>query len=206
MTGSPTLWRGGAPLVLASTSTTRKGLLAGAGLPFEAEAPGVDERALEAGLGGASPRDLAQALAREKALAVSRRRPDRLVIGADQTLDLAGVALHRPSDAAEAAEHLLRLSGRSHALHSAVTLARDGEVVDAFAETAHLAVRPLSPAFVAAYLAAAGDGATRSVGGYQVEGLGVHLFERIEGDHATILGLPLVPLLARLRASGMLAS
>lgn len=206
MSGPSPLWRGGAPLLLASTSPTRAALLASAGLPFEAEAPGVDERAVEAALPGASPRALAEALAREKALAASRRHPERLTVGADQTLDLDGTALHKPSGPQEAAEHLRRLSGRTHALHSAVALARGGEVADAFVATARLAVRELSAGFVEAYLAAAGEAVTRSVGAYQVEGLGAHLFERIDGEHATVLGLPLMPLLARLRGMGLIAA
>lgn len=201
------LWTAARPLVLASTSRTRHALLAAAGIDAEAIGPEVDERAVEAAAMAEClrPAGLALRLAAEKALAVSRRLPDRLVVGADQVLDLDGEVLHKPADRGEAAAHLGRLVGRSHLLHSAVALARGGELDDSFVESATLAMRPLGPGAVARYLAEAGERALSGAGAYQVEGLGIHLFSRIAGDHATILGMPLLPLLARLRERGCLA-
>jgi septum formation protein len=201
------LWTAPAPLLLASASATRRALLAGAGLAVDVEAPGVDERAVERSIDekALGPADLALHLAAEKALAVSRRRPDRLVLGADQVLDLGGVVAHKPGDRATARAQLLALSGRTHALHSAGALARDGALVDSFVDTARLTMRPLSEAAIEAYLDLLGPEILGSVGVYQVEGLGIHLFERIEGQHATILGLPLLPLLSSLRRLGALA-
>jgi septum formation protein len=201
------VWTGPAPLLLASTSATRCALLRGAGLPVDTEAPGVDERAIEdaARSEGLDPRALASRLAAEKALAVSRRRPGRLVLGADQVLDAGGRVLHKALDRAHAREKLLTLSGRDHTLHSAVALAQGGVVVEAFVESATLTMRALVEAQIDLYLDAAGDTVLRSVGAYEIEGLGAHLFERVEGDHTTILGLPLRPLLGRLRARGLLA-
>jgi len=201
------LWTAPAPLLLASASTTRRALLADAGLAVDAEAAGVDERAVERSIDekALGPTDLALHLAAEKALAVSRRHPDRLVLGADQVLDLGGVVAHKPGDRATARAQLLALSGRSHALHSAGALARGGALVDSFVDTARLTVRPLSEAAVGAYLDLLSPEILQSVGVYQVEGLGIHLFERIEGQHATILGLPLLPLLSCLRRLGALA-
>jgi septum formation protein len=198
------VWRGDA-LVLASTSATRRALLDAAGLPVEARAPGVDERAVEAAAAGLSPEGLAGRLAEAKALAVSRTAPGRIVLGADQVLDLDGRVFHKPADREGARAHLAALAGRTHALRSAAVLARDGAVVATLCETARLAMRPLPPDAIARYVEAAGDRVLSSVGAYQLEGLGVHLFERIEGDHSTILGLPLLPLLAHLRALGLLA-
>ncbi|HEX2556314.1 MAG TPA: Maf family protein [Microvirga sp.] len=204
---TPSVWTDPAPLLLASTSPTRRALLESAGIPVEIEAPGVDERAVEAAARGEGldPPGLALRLAAEKALAVSRRRPGRLALGADQVLDLDGRVLHKAPDREAAVAKLLALAGRRHALRAAVALARDGAVVDAFVESAVLAMRPLGRPAVERYLDAAGPDVLGSVGAYQIEGLGVHLFEAVDGDHATILGLPLLPLLARLRARGCLA-
>jgi septum formation protein len=201
MSAPSSLWRGDRPLLLASTSNTRRMLLEAAGLPAETEAPGVDERAVEAAVlaEGAGPAEVARRLASAKALAVSRRRPDAIVVGADQTLDCAGELFHKPADAAEARAHLARLAGRTHTLHSAAALARDGAIIGDLVQDARLTLRALSPAAIERYVAVAGTCVTQSVGAYQIEGLGIHLFERIEGDHATILGLPLVPLLAAFR-------
>lgn len=199
------IWRGAEPLLLASTSATRRALLESAALPVETRAPGVDERAVEAQAAGLAPQDLAARLAEAKALAVSRAAPGRIVVGADQVLDLEGRALHKPADRAAARAHLAALAGRTHALHSAVALARDGAVIGDFVETARLTMRPLGAEAIARYVELAGDRVLASVGAYQLEGLGIHLFARIEGDHATILGLPLLPLLARLRGLGLLA-
>lgn len=134
------------------------------------------------------------------------RRPDRVVLGADQVLECDGKLFHKPADLAQAREQIAALAGRTHALHSAVALAVDGYVAETFVETAHLTMRPLDPGQVAAYVDLAGaDKVRASVGGYQLEGLGIHLFSEIAGDHSTILGLPLLPLLARLRDRGLLA-
>ena len=202
-------WLGPEPLLLASTSPTRRLLLEGAALPVEVAAPDVDERALEADLAGPpsaglAPPDLARRLAEAKAGSVAARHPGRVVVGADQVLDLDGRVLHKPADAAEARAQLGRLAGRTHALHSAVALA--GRVpAGSFVETARLTLRALDARAIAAYVACAGEARVRaSVGGYQLEGPGIHLFERVEGDHSTVLGLPLLPLLARLRAAGCL--
>jgi septum formation protein len=201
------LWTAPSPLLLASASATRRALLADAGLAVDAEAAGVDERAVERSIDekALGPADLALHLAAAKALAVSRRHPDRLVLGADQVLDLGGVVAHKPGDRATARAQLLALSGRTHALHSAGAVARGGALVDSFVDTARLTMRPLSEAAIAAYLDLLSPEVLGSVGVYQVEGLGIHLFERIEGQHATILGLPLLPLLSSLRRLGALA-
>jgi septum formation protein len=199
------LWQVHAPLVLASTSPTRRTLLASAGLPLETEAPGIDERTIEASLRGQGPARIASCLAREKALAVSRRRPERIVVGADQTLACAGMLLHKPVDRTAAREQLALLSGRTHVLHSAVAIATDGTILGGFVEEARLTMRPLGADAIERYLDLAGEAALQSVGAYQLEGLGIHLFETIDGDHSTILGLPLMPLLAALRAINCLA-
>jgi septum formation protein len=197
-------WTGSAPLLLASTSPTRRLLLESAALPVETASPDVDERALEAACAGLSPPDLALVLARAKAEAVAVRFPGRVVLGADQVLDCDGTVFHKPADAEAARAQLARLSGRTHALHSAVVLA--GAVRDAFVETARLTLRPLDDRAIAAYVECAGAERVRaSVGGYQLEGPGIHLFESVAGDHSTVLGLPLLPLLARLRSAGYLA-
>lgn len=200
------LWRGEAPLFLASKSAARRALLEAARLPFEALGVEVDERALEAEavIGGAGPSEVAAALARAKALAGSALHPDRLVIGADQTLALGDEAFHKPADLAAARAQIARLAGRTHALHSAVVVARDGKILFETVESAYLTMRPLDEGALDAYLAAAGETVRSSVGGYQLEGLGIHLFERVEGDHSVILGLPLLPLLAFLRRLGVL--
>lgn len=194
-----TIWRGGVPLLLASTSATRRMLLESAALPVETRAPGVDERAVEAAASGDGPGALAARLASAKALAVSAAAPGRIVVGADQVLDCEGRVLHKPADAAAARTHLAALAGRTHALRSAVAVARDGALLAEFVESAFLTMRPLDVDAIARYVELAGDAVTRSVGAYQLEGLGIHLFERVEGDHSTVLGLPLMPLLAALR-------
>lgn len=202
--GDNLLWRGDAPLVLASKSAARRALLEAARLPYEAISVEVDERALEAAEveKGADPAGVATVLARAKALAGSALRPGRLVIGADQTLALGSEAFHKPADRAAARLQLERLSGGTHALHSALALVRDGEVLFETVESAYISMRGLSAPALDAYLAAAGDSVLGSVGGYQLEGLGIHLFERVAGDHSVILGLPLLPLLSFLRHRG----
>ena len=199
-----TLWRGKDPLVLASQSRARQTLLANAGIAFEAVPADIDERAVQQASGLIAPGDIAALLAREKAVAVSLQQPGRLVVGADQTLARGTRLFSKPAGRADAAEQLRALAGGSHALHSAVAVTRDGKIMFEAISTAEMTMRPLGEAEIAVYLDAAGDAVTSSVGAYQLEGLGVHLFERIAGDHFTILGLPLLPLLAFLRSQRLL--
>jgi septum formation protein len=199
-----TLWTGKDPLILASQSRARQALLANAGIDFEAVPAELDERAVQQNSGLAAPGDIAALLAREKALQVSSRQPGRFVTGADQTLAQGTRLFSKPASRAQAKEHLCALAGRSHELHSAVAVARDGKIVFEAVSVARMTMRPLDEAEIDAYLDAAGTAVTSSVGAYQLEGLGVHLFERIEGDHFTILGLPLLPLLAFLRSARLL--
>lgn len=201
------IWRGPAPLLLASTSGTRRALLESAGLHPETEPSGLDERATEAlaRSAGAGPVGIARRLAREKALAVSRRRPDRIVIGADQVLDLDGATFHKPLDRAGAQGQLLGLSGRAHLLHSGLAVAQGGAILRDLVDSASLTMRPLDRETMGRYLDGIDDATLLSIGIYQLEALGAHLFERIEGDHTTILGLPLLPLLRALRELGLLA-
>jgi septum formation protein len=198
------LWRGAQPLVLASRSASRRAMLAAAGLPIEVSAPDLDERAVEAAAGPLAPAKVAMLLAREKAKAIAWEKPGRLVIGADQTLALGPRRLDKPRDVEAARVQLAALAGNTHELHSAVAVVRDEDVLLDAVDTASLTMRPLSDAFLDAYLAAAGPAVTESVGGYQLEKLGIHLFARVEGDHFTILGLPLLPLVAFLREAGYL--
>jgi septum formation protein len=187
-------------LVLASGSVTRASLLRSTGLRFEIDPALVDETALKAAAGASpDPAKLAALLAEEKAKDVSRRTPDKLVIGGDQVLSLGGALLSKATSVDGARLALQRLSGQTHQLSSSVALAIGGEVVWSATDQARLTMRSLSAEALEAYLAAAGDALTTSVGAYQIEGLGITLFERIEGQHATILGLPLLPLLAELR-------
>jgi septum formation protein len=194
------------PLVLASASPTRRRLLDNAGLRCEVLAPELDERAAELPLkeAGAPPDDIAAVLAEAKAAAVSAARPGSLVIGADQTLDLDGGSLSKPASMEEARRQILALAGRRHSLHAAVACVRDGETLWRHVETVHLTMRPLTPAEVGRYMAEAGPVVLGSVGAYQVEGVGIRLFERIDGDFFAILGLPMLPLLAFLRQAGAL--
>ncbi|MDP3525614.1 MAG: Maf-like protein [Hoeflea sp.] len=189
-------------LVLASASPYRKALLANAGLSFDVEPARVDERAIEETLEGLDAEDTALILAEAKAQDVSGRNPGALVIGSDQTLSLDDRILHKPSDMEQARRRLLDLSGRSHALNSAVVLARDGETLWRHVAVARMTIRKLDPGFIGRHLAHVGDKALTSVGAYQFEGEGIQLFESFEGDHFTIIGLPLLPLLATLRDMG----
>jgi septum formation protein len=202
------LWRGAAPLLLASKSAARGALLQAAGVPFEARDAMIDERAVEAPLRAAGARGatIARELARKKALGVAAQAPGRLVLGADQTLTLGERLFAKPADRAGAAAQLAALSGQAHELHSAICVARGGEVLFEAVPVARLTMRALSAAFIEAYLNAAGEAVLGSVGAYQLEGLGAHLFERIEGEHSVVLGLPLVPLLDFLRGEGSLLS
>src|ERR1700716_3333348 len=199
------LWRGTFPLILASQSRARQTLLSNAGIDFEAIAADIDERAAQQASGLSAPGEIASLLARQKARSVSVRLSGKFVIGADQTLALGDRLFSKPASRAQAAEQLRTLAGRSHELHSAVAVARDGKILFERADIARMTMRRLGEAEIEAYLNEAGEAVTTSVGAYQLEGLGVHLFERIEGDHFTILGLPLLPLLAFLRSERLLA-
>lgn len=191
-------------LILASQSPFRRMLMENAGLAFRAEAAEIDERAVEAALTARNPtpQEIAEALAIEKARDVAARNRDALVIGSDQTLSLEGRVFHKPADMAEAKSHLLAMSGRTHSLNCGIALVRNGELLWSHVSIAHLTVRPLSDAFVDRHLARVGTRILASVGAYQLEGEGVQLFERIDGDYFTILGLPMLPLLAKLRDLG----
>jgi septum formation protein len=199
-----TLWRGKHPLILASQSHARQTLLANAGIGFEAVPAELDERAIQHTSRLKAPGEVAALLAREKALVVSSQRAGRFVVGADQTLALGSRLFSKPAGRAQAAEQLHALSGHSHELHSAVAVVRDGKILFESATVARMTMRRLGETEIGAYLDQAGEAVTSSVGAYQLEGLGVHLFERIEGDHFTILGLPLLPLLAFLRSERLL--
>ncbi|HEV7879599.1 Maf family nucleotide pyrophosphatase [Bradyrhizobium sp.] len=200
-----TIWRGTKPLILASKSAARQALLANAGIAFEAIPAELDERAIEVASALSAPGEIAALLARDKALFVSARHPDRFVVGADQTLMLGERLFSKPAGRAQAAAQLRALAGQSHELHSATAVGRDGEILFENVSIARMTMRSLDDAAISAYLDAAGESVTTSVGAYQLEGLGVHLFERIEGDHFTILGLPLLALLRFLRSQGLLA-
>ena len=194
------------PLVLASTSPARRAMLAGAGLAFEAVAPGVDEEAVKASFRaeGAPARDLADALAEMKARAVSNRRRDALVLGADQVLAHEGGTLDKPRDIAEAREHLALLRGGTHRLLSAAAICEGGRTVWRHVGVATLTMRPFSDAFLDDYVAAEGETLLGTVGGYRIEGRGAQLFSRVAGDHFSILGLPLLEVLGYLRAREVL--
>jgi septum formation protein len=189
-----TLWRGQNSLILASQSRARKMLL-----------EDIDERVIQQGSGLTEPGEIAALLARDKALFVSSRKPGHYVIGADQTLALGRELFSKPADKSQAFAQLKALAGHRHQLHSAVAMARDGKIMFCHVTVAELTMRAMSEAEIAVYVDAAGEAVTSSVGAYQLEGLGVHLFERISGDHFTILGLPLLPLLAFLRSQSLLA-
>ena len=199
------IWRGPQKLILASQSRARRMLLENASLEFEALPADIDERAVQKNSGLSAPGEIASLLAREKALFVSRQKPGQYVVGADQTLALGQRMFSKPAGRAQAAEQLGLLAGQTHALHSAVSVARDGKVLFDDVSVARMTMRRLAADEIGAYLDQAGEAVTTSVGAYQLEGLGVHLFERIEGDHFTILGLPLLSLLAFLRREKLLA-
>ena len=199
-----TLWRGIRPLILASQSRARRILLADAGLEFEVLPADIDERGLQQGSKLSAPGDIASLLAGEKARWVSARSAGHYVIGADQTLALGNRLFNKPDNRAAAAEQLRVLSGQTHDLNSAIAVVLDGKLVFQTVAVAHMRMRPLSEHDIRVYLDEAGEAVTSSVGAYQLEGLGVHLFDRIEGDHFTILGLPLLPLLAFLRRERMI--
>lgn len=188
-------------LVLASKSPFRSALLKNAGIEFSTASADIDERAVEAPLykTGATPEEVAQVLAEAKALDVSEKNPGAVVIGCDQTLSLGDEIFHKPADMEAARRQLLKFSGKTHQLNSAVVLVKDGKTLWRHVSIARMTMRDLDPGFVGRYLGRVGDIALSSVGAYQVEGPGIQLFDKIEGDYFTIVGLPLLPLLAELR-------
>jgi septum formation protein len=201
------LQAGRPPLILASGSKIRARILVAAGLAFIVEPPGLDEVAMRQAISGEATleaQDVAEVLARAKAEAVSDLAPAAVVIGADQVLKLGDQILSKPDSMEAARSELLDLSGRRHSLHTAIAVARAGETVWAYSDTATLLMRKLSPEFIGRYLAAAGEEVLSSVGAYQVESLGIQLFEKIDGDYFSILGLPLLPLLDTLRREGVI--
>lgn len=199
---STPLWRLSHPLVLASGSRTRMQMLAHAGIPLDCIRPDVNERELEQGLEHCEASTLSIELAAAKAMDVGRDQRDRLVLGADQVLDCEGRRFHKPLDRAGAKKQLLELSGRSHVLVSGYAIVRNSQVIAKGHAQAKLTMRRFSESFVDTYLEAAGEPILGSVGAYQVEALGSQLFADIGGDHFTILGLPLLPVLEELRRLG----
>jgi nucleoside triphosphate pyrophosphatase len=206
-TALPPLWRGAHPLVLASRSESRRALLSAAGLVAEFVAPKVDERALEDRYlkDGGSLEGLAGALARAKAVAASAERPEAYCIGADQTLTVQGRIFHKAKDLSEAAQTLTALSGKTHRLTSAFCVVRGGEALAVHSDHADLTMRALDWPEISRYLERAGPGVLASVGAYQGESLGIHLFDRIEGDHSVVLGLPMLGLLAWMRRENLIS-
>lgn len=193
------------PIILASASPFRAQMLRNAAIEFRAERANINERAVEAPLVEAcfAPDAIAEMLAIAKAQDVSMREPGRYVIGSDQVLSLEDRILHKPENMEEARRRLLELSGRTHHLNTAVAIVLDSEILWSHVEIAAITFRKLSPQFVGRHLAMAGEKVLQSVGAYQIEAEGVQLFERIEGDFFTIMGMPLLPLLARMREYGL---
>jgi septum formation protein len=199
------LWLSPNPLLLASKSSVRRMLLEAAGVEVTVQPACIDERAIEAKAGAIGASDAALLLAREKSRAVAADNPSRIVLGADQTLALGEQRFSKAVDRAGARAQLEALRGKTHVLHSAIALAQDGKLLFEQVDAARMTMRDFSDAFLDSYLHAVGSAAMTSVGGYQFEGVGIQLFDKIEGDHSTILGLPLLPLLHWLREHGMLA-
>ncbi len=199
------LWLAPAPLVLASKSAIRLTLLTNAGVPVDVRPADIDERSMESRSSSPTPDAVAALLAREKASAVAQSMPGRLVLGADQVLGFEGKHFSKPADRAAARAQLRALSGRKHALYSAIAFVRDRTVLFEHLGIAWLTMRTLSDRFLDDYLDAAGDAAMASVGAYQLEGPGIQLFDSVEGDYFTVLGLPLLPALEFLRRHGCLA-
>jgi len=202
----PAPWLAAEPLVLASRSAIRRNLLAAAGLPVETCPADLDERRLEEeGAACHGPGEIAALLARAKARAIAKRYPGRLTLGADQTLALGNTRFAKPVDRQAAAAQLRALRGQTHELHSAMAFVKDGAVLFEYVGVARMTMRMFSDRFLDLYLDGIGDTATLSVGAYQIEGLGIQLFERIDGDYFTVLGLPLLQALDFLRRHGWLA-
>ena len=193
-------------LVLASKSAARRAMLEGAGVPFSGEVADVDAAAVKPAHDPADAAGLAEELARVKALAVSRRDPEAWVLGADQTLAFEGGLVSKAGSAAEARDRLWSMRGRTHRLHSGAALARNGQVVWSGFDTAAMRVRAFSEDFLDAYLAAEGEALLACVGSYRLEGMGAQLFEAVNGDYFTVLGMPLWPVLAELRRAGVLTT
>lgn len=193
-------------LILASRSAARRAMLTGAGVPFTAQDAGVDEDAIKASLQGIDPAELALELARAKALAVSRHDPEAWILGSDQTLDFDGGMISKARDLAEARVRLQQMRGHTHHLNSGVALARGGAVVWSGVDTARMTMRRFTDAFLDRYLEAEGEGLLGSVGCYRLEGMGSQLFDRVEGDYFTVLGMPLWPMLVELRRAGVIAT
>ena len=191
-------------LILASASPSRRQLLANAGLVFTIEPSGIDEDEVKRSLGSrAAPQELASTLAEMKAVRVSARHPDIMVVGADSTLACNGRMFDKPPNLAAARKQLQTLRGQAHELFSSVVVARDGARLWHWSEQARLTMRHMNDGFIDSYLARAGEDVLTSVGAYQLEGLGAHLFSRVDGDYFTILGLPLLPLLSFLAGHGI---
>ncbi len=199
------LWLAAAPLMLASRSAVRRILLEAAGIPVEICPADIDERGVEAGAPLQAPVAIAALLARQKAAVIAARNRERLVLGADQTLSLDGRRFTKPADRTAARAQLRALSGRTHELYSAIAFVQDGTVLFEYVGVVRLTMRAVSDRFLDDYLDAVGEAATASVGGYQLEGLGIQLFERLDGDYFTVLGLPLTTALDFLRRHGCLA-
>jgi septum formation protein len=193
-------------IVLASTSAARRMLLTHAGVRFSAERPGIDEAGVKARMTGHSPGEIAAALAEAKAGAVASRHPDAVVIGADQVLNVEDWPFDKPVTIEDARNQLLMLRGRAHHLETAACCAQSGRMLWRTIDRATLVMRPFSNEFLDEYLKKLGTDVLTSVGGYKLEGRGIQLFERIEGDYFSILGLPLLPLLSFLRSAGALSS
>lgn len=192
-------------LILASASLSRRQLLANAGLTFEIEPSGIDEDEMTRSLLAerASPQEIAEALAETKALRVSGKHPAAMVVGGDSTLACNGRLFDKPPNLEAARKQLLALRGQTHELFSSVVVARAGARIWHWSERARLTMRPFNEPFLDAYLARAGETVLTSVGAYRLEGLGAHLFSRVDGDYFTILGLPLLPLLSFLQGHGI---
>lgn len=192
------------PLILASKSASRRAMLDAAGVAYESIPADIDERAVEAGLQGAEPEEIAEALAVAKAAAVAQHHPQTLVLGSDSLVVVGGRRFDKPQSREEAAEHLRFFSGKVMELHSAAALVKDGGCEWSHASIARLQVRELSDEFIAHYLDLEWPAISHTVGAFRIEGPGVQLFEAIEGDQFTVLGMPLLPLLAALREGGVL--
>ena len=193
-------------LILASRSAARRAMLTGAGVRFNVVDAGVDEPAIKAAFGSDDPTALAVELAKAKALAVSRQEPGAWVLGSDQTLAFEGALVSKAPTLAAARDRLRTMRGRIHHLHSGAALARDGAVAWSGVDTAQMAMRDFSDAFLDAYLDAEGEPVLAAVGAYRLEGMGSQLFDRVDGDYFTVLGMPLWAVLTELRRAGVIAA